>query len=59
MNPINTAKSAVSRAMSAIKSAVNVLLKPKLKLPHIKVSGKFSINPPSVPKIGVKYGAVA
>lgn len=59
MNPINTAKSAVSRAMSAIKSAVNVLLKPKLKLPHISVSGSFSLNPPSVPKIGVKYGAVA
>lgn len=56
-NPINAAKSAVSRAMSAIKSAVNVLLKPKLKLPHIKVSGKFSINPPSVPKIGVDWYA--
>ena len=58
-DPIGTAKSAVSKAMSAIKKAVNVLLKPKLKLPHISVSGKFSINPPSVPKIGVKYGAVA
>lgn len=57
MNPINTAKSAVSRAMSAIKSAVNVLLKPKLKLPHISVSGKFSLNPPSVPKIGVQWYA--
>lgn len=57
MNPINTAKSAVSRAMSAIKSAVNVLLKPKLKLPHISVSGSFSLNPPSVPKIGVEWYA--
>lgn len=57
INPINTAKSAVSRAMSAIKSAVNVLLKPKLKLPHISVSGKFSLNPPSVPKIGVQWYA--
>ena len=58
-DPIGTAKSAVSKAMSAIKKAVNVLLKPKLKLPHISVSGSFSLNPPSVPKIGVKYGAVA
>lgn len=57
MNPINTAKSAVSRAMDAIKSAVNVLLKPKLKLPHISVSGSFSLNPPSVPKIGVEWYA--
>lgn len=56
-NPINTAKSAVSRAMSAIKSAVNVSLKPKLKLPHISVSGSFSLNPPSVPKIGVDWYA--
>lgn len=57
MNPINTAKSAVSRAMSAIKSAVNVNLKPNLKLPHISVSGSLSLNPPSVPKIGVEWYA--
>lgn len=57
MNPIEIAKGAVQKAMSAIKSAVNVLLKPKLKLPHISVSGKFSLNPPSVPKIGVAWYA--
>lgn len=57
MNPINTAKSAVSRAMSAIKSVVNVNLKPNLKLPHISVSGSLSLNPPSVPKIGVEWYA--
>ena len=53
--PIEAAKSAVSRAMSAIKSAVNVSLKPNLKLPHISVSGKLSLNPPSVPKISVSW----
>ena len=53
--PINAAKSAVSSAMSAIKSAVNVHLKPKLTLPHISVSGKLSLNPPSVPKISVAW----
>ncbi|WP_434794690.1 hypothetical protein TPDSL_18040 [Terrisporobacter petrolearius] len=57
MNPIDTARSAVQKAMNAIKTAVNVLLKPKLKLPHINVSGKFSLNPPSVPKIGVDWYA--
>ena len=56
-DPINTAKSTVQKAMNAIKSAVNVLLKPKLKLPHISVSGSFSLNPPSVPKIGVEWYA--
>ena len=53
--PIEAAKSAVSRAMSAIKSAVNVSLKPNLKLPHISVSGKLSLNPPSVPKLSVSW----
>lgn len=53
-DPINKAKDAVKKAMDAIKKAVNVNLKPNLKLPHISVSGKLSINPPSVPKIS-KY----
>lgn len=30
---------------------------PKIKLPHFSVSGKFSIIPPRVPKIGVKWFA--
>ena len=51
VNAIDGAKSRIQSAMSAIKSAVNVLLKPRLKLPHISVSGKLSLNPPSVPKI--------
>lgn len=54
-SPINAAKNAVSNAMSAIKRAVNVTLKPNLKLPHISVSGKLSLNPPSVPKISVSW----
>ena len=48
---INAAKDKVKSAMDAIKRAVNVNLKPNLKLPHISVSGKLSLNPPSVPKI--------
>lgn len=50
-DPINKARDAVKKAMDAIKKAVNVDLKPKLTLPHISVSGKLSLNPPSVPKI--------
>lgn len=58
-DPINKARDAVKKAMDAIKRAVNVNLKPNLKLPHISVSGKLSINPPSVPKISVECSAAA
>ena len=28
---------------------------PRMKLPHFYIDGKFSFNPPSVPKLAVKY----
>ena len=54
-NAIDGAKSRIQSAMRAIKSAVNVFLKPRLSLPHISVSGRLSLNPPSVPKISVAW----
>lgn len=54
--PINAAKTAVSNAINRMKSLLNVHLPfPKIKLPHFSVSGKFSLNPPSIPKFGVKW----
>ena len=55
--PINTAVKLVSAGISKLKSIVNgaKLSLPHIKLPHFSVSGKFSLNPPSVPKVSVSW----
>lgn len=54
--PINAAKNKVSEAINKMKSLLNVHLPfPKIKLPHFKISGKFSLKPPSVPHFGVEW----
>lgn len=72
-NTFNNIKNSVSEKINAAKDAVRLAIEkiksffkfewslPKIKLPHFKIDGKFSLNPPSIPKLGVdwyKTGAV-
>ena len=55
-HPIETAKNLVQNAINAIKNILSGNLPfPKIKLPHFSVSGKFSLDPPSIPHFSVKW----
>lgn len=57
-NAIENVRSALSSGLERIKSLFKFEWSlPHIKLPHFYVSGSFSLNPPSVPSIGVQWYA--
>ena len=55
-DPINKARDAVKNAIDKVKSILSGKLSfPKIKLPRFSLTGKFSLVPPSVPKIGIDW----
>lgn len=55
--PIEKAKETVKRVVDAIKGffAGLKLKLPDIKLPHFKIKGSFSLNPPSVPHLSIDW----
>ncbi|WP_028977415.1 phage tail tape measure protein [Sporolactobacillus terrae] len=57
VSPISAAKDKIAGIVNAIKgffSGMHLSL-PRIKMPHFSIDGKFSLAPPSVPKLNIKW----
>lgn len=55
-NIMEGVKDIVGRAINKVKDLFNFNCSlPKIKLPHFKITGEFSLNPPQVPHLGVDW----
>lgn len=59
IKPVETARDKVKAVVDKIKGFFSnmKLSLPKIKVPKISITGKFSLNPPSVPKFAIKWNA--
>lgn len=57
ITPIETAKNKVKGIVDSITGFFNgmKIQIPNIKLPHIKITGKLSLNPPQVPKLSIEW----
>ncbi|MBV4429079.1 hypothetical protein [Clostridium tyrobutyricum] len=59
-SPFKSAWSTISGIFSKIKSGFQSAFSfqlPHIKLPHFNISGKLSLNPPSIPTVGINWYA--
>ena len=54
--PINDVKNFINEAIDYLKEKFNFDWSlPKIKLPHFRITGEFSLSPPSIPKLSVDW----